>query len=200
MAFIVTKKMDCPIAKRPSEDEMKIIREVLPLKELIAKYKFQTGGGYSTSQWATASAMALIITLMVAGVGATGIYYALTYTGLMAYVMPALHTAEAAMQGCGTLGGTTGRWALNKLTLGFVPDCATIHNNFDQLLNQFYMRAMALQLPFFLGFKAMTIKIASIFFAGECATTTHSETTRRKSSSAKTGGSRRRKRSLKKRK
>jgi hypothetical protein len=134
--------MDCPIPQKPSSNELKVIRDTIPLKELISEFKIasrsQFGGGFSKKQRAMAHVLSVITSLLIGGIGAAAIYYSLYYSGLLQYLWPAFDAAEKAFQGCGSIAGTTGRWALGKLTMGYVPDCNEIHRHFDEMLERFY--------------------------------------------------------------
>lgn len=136
---------DCPIPRKPSEQDIEIIKQTIPIKELISEFKFdsrsalsQSGGGFSKKQRAIAHVLAVITSLLIGGVGAAAIYYSLYYSGLLQWLWPAFDAAEKAFQGCGSIAGTTGRWALGKITMGYVPDCNEIHLHFDKMLESFY--------------------------------------------------------------
>lgn len=134
----------CPIPPKPDSETLELIRESIPVEELVMLFKFpangtegMTGGGrYTLAQKGTAHVLATIVALTSAGVLSTGVYYAMYYSGLINHLWPAYQTLESALAGCGTFRGATSRWLANKVT--GAPNCAQVHAHFQEILDRVY--------------------------------------------------------------
>jgi len=208
----------CIIPERPDPITLDLIKELIPIKKLIAEYQFgeQTsaqawygGGGkkrgrssssskeYTVSQKAIAHVLTLCFTLFASGVGVGGIYYVLYYSGLLAYFWPAMKTLDASVKGCGQIIGGTGRFILKKMTAGYVPSCKDVHTQLENFLDEIYGWMKTLGIPTLMagGYSTVYGLLLSKLFDGSCPkkqqkTYTRSLYSSASSSAAAAGGGR----------